>query len=197
MPIQSIPSIQQVNDLIRLRRSVFPDDYLEGEIDRATIELILENANWAPNHKKTEPWRFKVFQDAAKSRLGGFLAERYKELADPSNFKQAKYDKTIRKVDKSSVIIAICMQRDAKKRVPEWEELAAVACAVQNMWLSCVSLDIGCYWSSPKSITNDREFLKLKVGERCLGLFCMGYWKQRKIKSTRSPIAEKVEWVKE
>ena len=42
------------------------------------------------------------------------------------------------------------MQRDPGERIPEWEELASVACAVQNMWLSATSYGIGAYWSSPK-----------------------------------------------
>lgn len=39
---------------------------------------------------------------------------------------------------KVSYMIAICMKRRASphKEMPEWEELCAVACAVQNMWLS-------------------------------------------------------------
>ena len=42
------------------------------------IEQILENANWAPNHKKTEPWRFKVFRGAALERLSDYLGEWYR-----------------------------------------------------------------------------------------------------------------------
>ena len=39
---------------------------------------------------------------------------------------------------KVSYMIAICMKRHAiaGKVMPEWEEVCAVACAVQNMWLS-------------------------------------------------------------
>jgi len=39
---------------------------------------------------------------------------------------------------KVSYMIAICMKRRAlpHKEMPEWEEMCAVACAVQNMWLS-------------------------------------------------------------
>lgn len=39
---------------------------------------------------------------------------------------------------KATYMIAICMKRHAipGKEMPEWEEVCAVACAVQNMWLS-------------------------------------------------------------
>ena len=35
------------------------------------------------------------------------------------------------------------MTKDESNRVPEWEEIAAVSMAVQNMWLSCYVNDIG------------------------------------------------------
>ncbi len=61
-----------VFDLIKNRRSVFPAQYNDKPIERETIEKILEAANWAPTHKKTEPWRFKVFMNGKKEALGKF-----------------------------------------------------------------------------------------------------------------------------
>ena len=78
----------------------------------------------------------------------------------------------------SGCVIAICMYNDPTVAIPEWEEVAAVACAVQNMWLSCTALGIGSYWSSPKSIIEAREFLGLNENENCLGLFLHGIYRQ-------------------
>jgi len=55
-----------VLDLIKKRRSIFPAQYTDREIAKSDIEKILEAANWAPTHKKTEPWRFRVFRGNAK-----------------------------------------------------------------------------------------------------------------------------------
>ena len=53
---------QQINDVIKYRRSIYPKEYQQGKtIPDEIIWQILENANHAPNHKQTEPWRFKVF----------------------------------------------------------------------------------------------------------------------------------------
>ena len=43
-----------------------PDQYNDSPIKEEELKKILEVANWAPTHKKTEPWRFKVFQNKAK-----------------------------------------------------------------------------------------------------------------------------------
>ena len=183
-----------LNALIRNRRSVFPNMYREEEIPRQIIEEILENANWAPTHRKTEPWRFKVFAGAARKELSDYLANYYEENTPTDKFSELKLKKTRQKPLQASHVLAICMQRDPEQRVPEWEEIAAVACAVQNMWLTCTAYGIGSYWSSPASILNAQEFLQLNAGERCLGLFYMGLWDPITLPAQRSPMAEKTTW---
>ncbi len=185
----------QTNELIRKRRAIFPKMYIDKPIPKEIIEEVLENANWAPTHKFTEPWRFRVFTGDARTRLGERLAELYKSHTPEDQFSEKKYQKNLNKPQQSGCVIAICMQRDPDERVPEWEELASVACAVQNMWLSCTAYGIGSYWSSSKLLQDDREFLELAEGERCLGLFYMGYHELPELPGKRRPIGEKVQWM--
>ncbi len=186
---------EYVSELIQERRSVFPVSYTGEKVEEKTIMGILENANWAPTHKLTEPWRFVVFADDGLLSIGEFLANHYLEHTPSELFSEDKYKRTLSKALKSSHVIAICMQRDAKQSVPQWEEVAAVACAVQNMYLSCTSLELGCYWSSPKAIVDAKEFLQLRPGENCLGFFYIGVpEKGHQAKSKRSAIVEKVRW---
>lgn len=190
-------SAEAINELIKNRRAIFPNTYINHPIPEEHIQQILENANWAPTHRKTQPWRFKVFRKAALERLSEYLAGWYKEHTPMAKFSEKKYEKTKAKPLQSDCVIAICMQRDLEERVPEWEEIAAVACAVQNMWLSCTAYGIGCYWSSPKSILEANDFLKLKEGEQCLGLLYMGYHEMPLLPGDRTPIEEKVIWLEE
>ncbi len=180
-------------DLIRTRRSVFPAQYNDRPIDKAVLEQILEAANWAPTHKRTEPWRFKVLLGESKEKLGVFLSETYvKYDAKPQEIKTKKF---LENPKKAAAIITICMQRDPKNSLPEWEELAAVAMAVQNMWLCCTELGIGAFWSSPPQIKHMHEFFMMEEGEQCLGFFYMGYYDGALPEMQRSPIAEKVVWL--
>lgn len=179
-------------DIIKKRRSVFPVQYNDEPISKETIEKLLEAANWAPTHKKTEPWRFKVLMGAKKEALGKFMSDKYQEV-DPKP-KQLKIKKLQDNPVRSGAVIAICMQRDPNECIPEWEELAATAMAVQNMWLCCTEMGIGCYWSSPGLIKYIDEFFNLNEGEKCLGFLYMGYYDNPVEPSTRTPIEEKVEW---
>ena len=143
---------QELLQLIQNRRSIYPPSYIDKPIGKEILEQILEAANWAPNHKKTEPWRFKVIRGAAKERLGQYMADFYKANTPEEKFPAMKFKKNIKKAAKSDTIIAICMKRDPAESLPEWEEQAAVAMAVQNMWLMCTAHGIGSYWGSGKAL---------------------------------------------
>ena len=75
------------NTLARTRRSVFPDQFVAGKkVDDTIINEILENAIWAPNHGRGEPWEFVIFTDAGLEKLATLQSELYKADAGP-NFK--------------------------------------------------------------------------------------------------------------
>lgn len=179
-------------DIIKKRRSIFPPQYTNKPVTRESLELLLEAANWAPNHKKTEPWRFKVLTGETKEKLGLFLSLKYLEN-DPKP-KEFKAKKLKENPQKSGAVIVINMQRDPKESLPEWEEIAAVSMAVQNMWLACTELGLGCYWSSPGLIKYMNEFLDYKEGEKCLGFFYVGHFEDELPEGERQPVAQKVEW---
>ena len=179
-------------DLIKKRRSVFPAQYIDKPIAKSDIERILEAANWAPTHKKTEPWRFKVLQGESMEKLGLFLSLKYMETE--SKPKEFKVKKLMENPKRAGAIIAICMQRDPLESLPEWEEIAATAMAVQNMWLCCTEMGLGCYWSSPGLIEYMDEFFEMKPGEKCLGFFYMGHYEGEIPEMTRRPIEDKVVW---
>ncbi|MCB9080950.1 MAG: nitroreductase [Lewinellaceae bacterium] len=188
-------SPSSLRELIRQRRAIFPATYTDQPVAKEIVEEILENANWAPTHRLTEPWRFKVFNGAARQRLADYLAEQYRLATPPEQFSEVKYRKTQQNPLRAAYVIAICMQRDPQEQVPEWEEIAAVSCAVQNMWLTCTAYGLGSYWSTPATILQADDFLELGPGERCLGLFYLGHHQSPALPGKRHSIAEKTRWL--
>ena len=180
----------RISKIIKARKSIFPSQFNGKEIEQETILKLLKNANTAPSHKLTQPWFFKIFSRSSKQRLA-------KELIRQNQLKKhkGKEEKLLFKFEKSSHIICICMRRDKTKSIPEWEEIAATAMAVQNIWLSCVDSNIGGYWSTPKGIEKLNVFLNLTKNERCMGFFYLGVYdsiKERKI--PRKNIETETEW---
>lgn len=183
-----------ITETIRKRRAVFPAQYNGEPISKQDIETVLEAANWAPTHKRTEPWRFKIFHGESQERLGNFMAETYKKNTD--KFSERTYEKMKENPTKAGCVIAICYQRDPKESLPEWEEIAATAMAVQNMWITATALGIGAYWSSPSVKEHLGEFVVLDEGEHCLGFFYMGNYDGDLPEGNRkTSIEDKVVWV--
>lgn len=191
---------KEINQLIRLRRSIFPKDYSGEPVPEEVIHQMLENANWAPTHKFTEPWRFAVFTGAGLNALATFQSECYKQVTmSDGTFREDRYQSLQSKPFESSHIIAIGMKRDESQRLPEWEELGAVFCAVQNMYLTATAYRVGCYLSTG-GITNFEEaksFFGLSANDKLCGFMHVGIPKGEVPDGRRRPITEKVKWIRE
>ena len=64
----------------------------------------------------------------------------YKDNTPEERFSERKFKKLSANPLRANTVIAIVLHRDPDESVPEWEEVAAVACAVQNMWLTSTGL---------------------------------------------------------
>lgn len=186
--------IEVLKDIIQRRRSIFPISYTQEEVPVDVIKQILESANYAPTHKLTEPWRFQVFRNEGKVKFAKELARLYKETTPSHQFLQKKYESIVEKAMQSSCIIALNVQLHPEK-LPEWEEIASLACAVQNMALTAEALKVGAYWSSPGMIAELNDYLNLGEQEKCFGLFYMGYHDEKPRAATRTPIDNKIKWI--
>jgi len=189
---------EYLNEVIANRRSLFQQQYSGERVNDAIVHRILENANWAPTHKLTEPWRFIVFTGKGLQQLAQFQGEVYQKVTKADNtFKEDRYQNLITKPMQSSHIISIGMKRDPKKSVPEIEEVGAVFCAVQNMYLTATAYGIGAYLSTG-GITyfeEAKEFFGLEQDDKLLGFFHLGMPRIDNPKGNRKPVELKVKWV--
>jgi nitroreductase len=191
-------SFEHVRRIIKGRRAVFPKEFDTSiQITEDDILSVLELANWAPSHKQTEPWRFIVFREEGLTTIKEFMIQDYKDHAPGGIISEMKLKKIQEKPDLCQAIIAIIMERHEESGVPEWEELAAVACAVQNLWLAVHAKGWGGYWSTPEAIFRMQTFLQLSEQQRCIGLFYLGVPREGvTITGRRGDINQKIVWRK-
>ena len=192
-------NLSEINELIRSRRTIYPEQYSDRKVHREQVELILSNAIWAPTHGNTQPWRFKVFMEDGREQLSDFLGKTYMEVTPPEQQNDAKLAKLMRRPMLASVVVAVCMERQKEEKILELEEVEAVACAIQNMHLSCTAYGLGGFWSTPKLIyhPNMNVFLDLGEKDKCLGLFYIGYPAIEWPKAHRKPLEYMTNWVTE
>ena len=185
-----------INEVIAQRRTIKPEYYTGEIIPRDIILQLLENANWAPTHGKTEPWRFTICTGHAKTEMGEVLGSFYKENTAAEKFNQTKYLKYAERSEKASHIIAIGMKRKPNIRIPLIEDIEAVACAVQNLHLSATAYGIAGYWHSGSMTYQQaaKDYLNLAEEDRCLGFFYLGYSANAWPVGKKQSIADKIVW---
>lgn len=192
-----IPSLAATSALIRSRRTVKPADMdAERPVDPALLMELLENANWAPTHGLTEPWRFRVFTGTARARLATEMQRFYREVTPAAEFREDKYEKLGRNPLLAPVLVIAWMERRGGAKIPEIEEMEAVACALQNLALSATAAGLGSFWSTPPLIYTQafNEWLGIRAEDRCAGLIYLGWPKAGSAspRSVRTPIHDKV-----
>jgi len=88
------------------------------------------------------------------------------------------------------------MSRQEDEKILEIEEIEAVACAIQNMQLTCTAYGLGSFWSTPKLIYTEEmnSFLNINEKDKCLGLIYIGYPSIDWPKGHRKPFEYNTEW---
>jgi len=189
-------NLSKINDVITGRRTIYPEQFSETEIDKDIIINLLKNATYAPSHGMTQPWRFKVFRKEGRQTLASFLGDFYKTHIPKDKFLDAKYKNLTTRPLLSSAVIAVGMKRDPNERIEEIEEVEAVACAIQNMHLTATACGIGAFWATPKIIyiPSINPFFDLGEKDKLLGLFFIGYPKIEPQEGKRKPFGEFTHW---
>jgi nitroreductase len=196
-PERDTQSVQRLLNTIATRRSFGLKEVSPEPINLQLVEQLLEAANWAPSHGKTEPWRFVVYSGAARQIIGDAFGAAFR-LLNPEQPNDSAGERAQReRVWQAPVWIALGMRPDPK--MPEWEELIAFGSAVQNMHLMASALGLASKWTS--GVVTRHPHVAVHVGfapeTQLFGFFYVGLpavpWPEGK----RRPLAEKVRWVNE
>ena len=207
---------------IRQRCSRFPRTYLSNPppLDDAIIQSLLDAALWGPFHGKCfagcqHPAKFVVLGKSSMVEMQrmtllyydknwktvGWGSGHHGSEEEYQAWRQVTQDEITGRWGPCSHMIAIVMRRQTgPKRLPEWEEAAAVAAATQNMHIQSTKFpQLACYWSSWHEAARDsdemKEFLHMEPEDKCLGFFIVaqvkGHIQDRRVRN-RSLMA--VEW---
>ncbi len=185
-----------ISEIIHNRRTIKPEEFNGHKINNELFHTILESANWAPTHGYTEPWRFVVFDDPKK--FGQLHADLYQKETSAEQFLQKKYDTILHKPDLASHIIVVVMKRGQQQNIPEIEELAATACAAQNILLTASAHEVAAYWGTGGMCYHPSMKAHFGFGEedKIMGFLYLGYtdkvWPEGQRNST---IEEKTTWI--
>ncbi len=145
-----------VEDAIRRRRT--HKQYGPEPVDDAVVRELVDLARQAPNHKLTNPWRFRV--------LGPETRRRIEELAD---------EKEAVKLRRAPTLVLATAIRSDDPALAE-EDVLATACAVYALLLGATARGLASYWRTPRVFHEVavRDALGLAAGEDVVALVHLG-----------------------
>src|SRR5262245_11358386 len=159
-------------ELVRSRRThMFVDR--EREVPQEVIERLCALATWAPNHKKTWPWRFASLTGDSRLRLGeAFVAD----MIDRDFGDDGKRTKTLTKYARTPNLLAIGCAPDANPTIHA-ENRDAVAAAIQTLLLGATAEGVASYWSTPPLIDSPRALALcgFEPDDRIVALIYLGW----------------------
>jgi nitroreductase len=185
-----------ISQVIRNRRSIKPVNMNGLRIPDEQVKEILELANWAPTHGRTEPWRFIVYSGDEVKEFSHQHAELYKSNTPAENYLQANYDKHFHNGDKASHLIVAIMQRGAKEKIPVLEEIASTAASIQNILLGATAAGLASFWSTGGMTHKQpmKDLLHLKEADLVMGIIYLGGADEHPEGKRDSSIEEKTQW---
>jgi nitroreductase len=143
-------TLDDLDRLIRSRRTSMLVDTARP-VPHDLIERLCRLAQWAPNHKRTWPWRFAVVEGDGRRDLGNLIADAMAAMHDPPD----KVAKTRGKYVRTPATLVVgAAPGDSPLRTAENRD--AVAAGIQNLMLGATAAGLATYWGSCPKGANDR-----------------------------------------
>lgn len=158
-------------EIIKSRRTIHL--YEDRPVSTEIIQEAVEAAHYAPNHKLTWPWRFRLIGPETKAKLNE-MAIRLKAGTQP--LEGALLEKFQKKIIFPQVIVV--SQVKSNDPFQSKEDYAAVSCAIQNFSLALAAHNIGSKWSTSSMIQHAKAYELAQIDstlEEIVGFIWFGH----------------------
>lgn len=160
------------SELVRTRRTSMMVDK-DREVPADVVAELCGLATWAPNHKKTWPWRFALFSGEGRSRLGETMCEDMVAVGFGDDVKRAK---TRTKYLRTPATLVVGATAHDNQMLHE-ENRDAVAAGIQNILLGATTIGLATFWSTP-ALSSPPQVLDLcgfASTDRIVGVIYLGW----------------------
>jgi nitroreductase len=162
-------------EFLEARRSVKPDKLVAPGPGPGEIERMLKVAARVPDHKKLAPWRFIVFEGAARERIGEVFAEaaRREEREPPSHI---RLETERKRFLRAPLVVGVVSRVTPRPGAPEWEQILSAGAAAFNLCLAANAMGYGTNWITEWVAYSPfvRAALGLAENERIAGFVHIG-----------------------
>jgi nitroreductase len=178
-------TFDDLSELIRSRRTSMIVDAERG-VPVELVEQLCELAQWAPNHKRTWPWRFALFTGDGRRQLGeAFVADmNERDFGD-----EGKRAKTLTKYMRTPAVLVIGAAADENPSRHD-ENRDAVAAGIQNILLGATALGLATYWGTAPLMDSPRvlELCGFEPDVRIINVMYLGWARDAPAGPSRPPV---------
>ena len=174
------------SELVRSRRTHMLVER-DREVAPDLIEQLCELAMWAPNHKKTWPWRFASFSGDGRVRLGEAFVD---DMCERGIGDQGKHLKTLGKYTRTPAVLVVgCAASDHPTFHDENRD--AVSAGIQNILLGATAAGLASFWSTAPLIDSGRTLTLCGFApdDRIIGVIYLG-WPTQGVEAPIRPAAD-------
>jgi nitroreductase len=161
-------------DLLKSRRSIRITDLNAPGPTPAELNTLLTIGSRVPDHGKLTPWRFIVFEGAARTAAGEIIAEVFR--GDNPNADAARLAIERNRLARAPLVVAVVSTAGAHVKIPEWEQVLSAGAAAMNLELAAHALGYGANWTTEWYAYDRRvlDRLGLSPNERIVGFVHIG-----------------------
>ena len=177
-------------DLLQTRRSFKAVELTGPPPSAAEIDTLLTVASRVPDHGKLVPWRFIVFEGAARAKAGEAIVAAFRAKYPDAKPEQVEYERT--RLARAPLVIAVVSRAAAHVKIPEWEPVLSAGAAAMSLVLAAHALGYGACWIT-EWYAYDRSVLDalgLAPHEKIAGFVHIGHPAGPAQDRPRPPLAE-------
>ena len=161
-------------ELLKTRSSIKAVELTSPGPSAAEIETLLTIAARVPDHGKLTPWRFIVFEGAARLKAGAAIEAAFRAKYPDARAEQIEYEK--KRLARAPLVIAVVSRAGAHVKIPEWEQVLSAGAAAMSLVLAAHALGYAANWIT-EWYSYDRRVLDalgLAPHERIAGFIHVG-----------------------
>jgi nitroreductase len=164
--------------LLKTRRSVPPAFLMEPGPNAEQLETLLAIASRVPDHGKLSPWRFVIYQGAARDKASQIVLDTF--LSSCPDADELARKKESNRFSMAPLVVGVVSTAANHVKIPLWEQELSAGAVCENLVMAAHALGFAASWLTGWMAYDERVLLRLGIAshEKVAGFVHIGTAKE-------------------